>query len=169
MNASTSLTTYDWISKDRFWLGCSVATVFVAVGWGFLRMGHIGWGLVGGVLFILGVLMFIQKKITFDKGRRVFLEAHRFLGFLQVWQRTLPFDRFDAVVIEKKESAHPSWPRQESQNYDISYRIGLRRKVGRPFWIRHDSFSYGQPYLRVEEFARRLSCDTGFEIIEVEV
>lgn len=169
MNTSTAAIDYNWVSKWRFWLSCAVSIVFLTVGVAFLCLGHVGWRLAGGVSLFLGLAMLIQKKTIVDKSRGLLRVVHRFLGFLPVWQRTLHFDRFDAVVIEKGETYHPSRPLPESEDYDIHYRIGLRRRIGRPYWIRHESVTNGQPCLRGEEVARRLSCDTGLEIVEIDV
>jgi len=68
-----------------------------------------------------------------------------------------------------RETYHPAWPHAESERYDILYRVGLRRKQGQSLWVRNDSFSNGQPYLRVEELARRLVGDTGLQIVEIDV
>ena len=169
MNPLTPQIAYDRISKPRFWLSCAVSPVFLCVGIAFLRFEHIGWQLAGGAILALGLLMPIQRKMILDKSRALLRETHRFLGFFPIWQRSFQLVQFDAVVVERRETYHPSGPRAESQDYDILYRIGLRRKAGRPYWIRDESFRCGQSDLRVEEFAHRLSCDTGFEIVEVEV
>lgn len=165
MNASTSLMTYDWISKRRFWLSCAVSPVLLAVGCVFLFMAHPGWRLAGGAVIVLGLLMLIQKRTILDKPQSVLHVAHHFLRFCPIWRRTFRLEQFDAVVIERRTSYH----RAQSESYDIHYRVGLRRKTGRLYWVRDDSFVNGQPCRRAEEFAHRLSCDTGLEIIEIEV
>lgn len=169
MNASTSLMKYDWISKRRFWLSCAVSPVFLVVGCAFLFMAHTGWQLAGGAVFILGLFLLIQKQTIFDRPRGLLRAVHRALGFFPIWQRTLRLDEFDAIVVERRETYHPAQPRAESEDFDINWRVGLRRKVGRPYWVCCDSAKHGQPHVRVEEFARRLSSDTGLEIIETEV
>ncbi len=169
MNSSTPLITYGWITKERYWLSCAVSPVLVLVGGAFLSMPHVGWQLAGGAVCFMGLLMLIQIQTVFDKSRGLLCVHHRLFGHLPVWTQTFRLDEFDAVVVERHESYHPSWPRAESENYFISYRIGLRRKMGRRFWIRHDSFSSLESSRRAEEFAWRLSCDTGLETIETEV
>lgn len=172
MNPSTPQITYDGISRGRFWLFCAVSPVFLTVGIAFLSMlhaPHAGWRIAGGVSLFLGLAMVIQKKTILDKSRGSLQVVHRFVGWFPLWQRTFRLDHFDAVVIERRETYHPSRPRAGSESYDILYRVGLRRKKGRSLWVRDDSFTNGQPYLRVEEFARRLSCDSGLEIIEIDV
>jgi len=168
MKASTSLMIYDWFSKRRFWLSCAVSPVFLVAGCFFLFMAHTGWRLAGGAVIIVGLLMLVQKKTSLDKPQGVLHVAHHFLGFCPIWRRTFRLEQFDAVVIERRTSYHPSSPRAESENYDIHYRVGLRRKTGRHYWVHHESFVSGQPCRRAEEFAHRLSCDTGLETIEVE-
>jgi hypothetical protein len=166
---SPSVTTYDWISKERFWLSCLVSPVFLAAGCTFLSYGRVGWQITGSILLLLGLLMLMRRKTIFDRHQRQLQSSHCFLGLVPIWQRTFQLDEFDAIVIERRETYHPARPHPESDTYDIFYRIGLRRKEGRPFWVRDDSFSNYQPCLRVEEFARRLARDTGLEIVEVDV
>jgi len=169
MNSSPPMITYDWISKGRYWLSCAVSPVFLTVGIAFLFMQHIGWRLAGGVSIFLGLAMLIQKKTILDKSGGSIHVVHRFLGCCPLRQRTFRLDLFDAVVIERRETYHPAWPHAESKRYDILYRVGLRRKQGQSLWVRNDSFSNGQPYLRVEELARRLAGDTGLQIVEIDV
>ena len=169
MNASTSLITYDWISKRRFWLSCAVSLVFLVVGCVFLFMAHTGWRLAGGAVIFLGLLMLIQKRTILDKPQSVLHIAHHLLGFCPIWRRMFRLEQFDAVVIERRTAYHPSFPRAESESYDIHYRVGLRQKTGRHYWVNGDSCVNSQSCRRAEEFAHRLSCETGLEIIEVEV
>ena len=170
MNASSSLPTYEWISKRRFMLSCAISPVFLAFGCVFLSQDKSsGWRLAGSISVLVGLLMLVQKRTVFDKSQGLLQVAHRFLGLFPIWWRRFRFDCFDAVVIERRTSYHPSSPRAESESYGIYYRVGLRRKAGRPFWLREDSFSSRESCRRAEEFAFRVSCDTGFEIVEVEV
>lgn len=170
MNASSSLPKYEWISKRRFMLSCAISPVFLSFGCVFLSLDKSsGWRLAGSISILLGLLMLVQKMTVFDKSQGLLHVAHRFLGLFPLWWRRFKLDCFDAVIIERRTSYHPSSPRAESESYDILCRVGLRRKAGRPFWLREDSFSSRESCRRAEEFAFRVSCDTGFEIVEVEV
>lgn len=122
-------------------------------------MEHTGWRLAGGAVILLGFFMLVQKETAFDKGRAVFCVRHRLLGRYLVWSRALPLHDFDAVVLEQNDRGVDGKVCQ----------VGLRRKIGRLFWIRQDSFSSVESCRRAEEFAHQLSCDTGLEMIETEV
>lgn len=169
MDSPTPLITYDGISRGRSWLSCAVSPIFLAAGIAFLFLEHIGWRLAGGVSLFLGLALLIQKQTILDTSRGSLHSVHRFLGCGPFWRRTFQLDQFDAVVIERRETYHPSRPRAESANFDIQFRVGLRRKQGRPYWVCQDSVANGQPCRRVEELARRLSCDTGLEVVEIDV
>jgi len=159
MNNPTPLITYDWVSKRRYWFSCAVSPVFLLAGLSFVFIDHIGWRLAGGALITLGFFMLVQKETAFDKAQGVFHVRHRLVGRYLVWIRALRLDEFDAVVLERNDRGEDGKVCQ----------LGLRRKLGRPYWLCSDSYSSLQPSRRIEEFAWKLSCDTGLEVVEVEV
>ncbi len=119
-------------------------------GWGF----HVGlpwYWMVPVELIVLLVICAFTRQVVVDGGQREVFESERLFMRKVLWERTCPLTDFDAVVYDRGGE-------------EVS--VGLRHRSGRCVWIRDFASADGHPPRAAQEFAWRLTCDTGIEVDE---
>ncbi len=122
------------------WLG-----IHFEIGWYWCVL--IGFsGLVGGCA--------IHWRATIDPADKTVSEEARLVGRRLLWKRRHSLQDFDAVIFALLDNDPQQWG------------VGVRHRSGRKIWIKECGSATGQrpPGRAAEEFAWRLSCDTGLEI-----
>lgn len=117
---------------------------------------HPGWGWwVAGLAVCLVLAGMVTRRAMVDYSRRNVREETLLFGRTVLRFQDFPIGDFCGIVYERRRSE------TEDQTF-----VGLEHRCGRRFWLRRFS-NGGMPRGRgAEEFAWRLSCDTGIEIRE---
>ena len=135
-----------------FWPAAICGVAFIAACIHFAAGWY--WCTLGAVSFVILAVM-LSRRATIDYTQRAVREHSRLFDRWIVWSWDFPFSDFEAIVYE---------PSTISEDEMTS--VGLRHRSGRCISIR-DFGSSGIARSRgAEEFAWRLSCDTGIEIDE---
>jgi len=133
--------------RNVLWPCAAVVAILIALAFYF----SIPW--YGVVLPLVASLFFFGgfiRRVTVDYKVKVVRDDFLFHQRL-LRRREFPFSEFDAVTYDYRPGS------------DAVCYIGLRHKDGRVLWIRTFQGQFGRYQ---EEFAWRLSCDTGIEIDE---
>lgn len=126
-----------------------------ALGVGFGIHFGIGWYwcvLIGASALLLG--MWIQCRAVIEPSDGIVCEEVRLGGRRLLWKRTYALRDFEAIVFDQLDSDPEDWG------------VGIRHHSGRRIWIKRCGSAGGlrPPGRAAEEFAWRLSCDTGLQI-----
>jgi len=108
-----------------------------------------------GIGFFFVILAALSKQATIDYAQRKVYERTRLFGHRVVKAVEFPFSGFEAIVYRLR-------PNDDTP----TTAVGLRHRSGRCIWIRGFSSAGARRGRGAEEFAWRLSCDTGIEIDE---
>lgn len=131
--------------------------VFAGLGvvFGCARL-HLGWGWwMGGLVICLVLAGVVTRRAVVDYSRGSVREESLLFGRRLLSLREFPFGDFSAIVYE----------RRRNETEDLTF-VGLEHRLGRRFWLRGFSNGGVSRGRGAEEFAWRLSCDTGIEIRE---
>jgi len=103
-------------------------------------------------LFFLPMAGALTKKAVLDCSQRTVFEYNHLFMRKLLWTQVYPFSDFEAVVYSLCGENEVS--------------VGLRHLSGRKIWIRRFFPDGYRPGRDAQEFAWRLTCDTGIEIDE---
>ena len=106
---------------------------------------------VTGVVFFLFFAGSVMQQAVVDCGAHVVVEYSRMFGKRLLKTEQLPFSDYEAVCYGYRADGD-------------EILVGLRHRSKRTIWFRKFGGSCNRPSRAAEEFAWKLSCDTGLEI-----
>lgn len=106
---------------------------------------------VAGVVFFLFFAGAVMQQAVVDCGAQVVVEYSRLFGKRLLKTEQLPFSDYEAVCYGYRADGD-------------EILVGLRHRSKRTIWFRKFGGSCNRPSRAAEEFAWKLSCDTGLEI-----